>query len=450
MNTALVLEDNTQSAEAIGRAVESMGFEVSVASTLADARTILSTLAPGLILMDINLPDGSGLALVEELDLSSRSKVIFITGDQSQNTAIDCMRLHAADVLQKPFDVTQLRDALRRCEITPQIDLRSPDSIDSAERAANDGRIGSIQIIDGVSRASVELRKLVKLASQEPFSTALLEGNAGSGKTSVARLIHKASGGSGKAVTLDCAALQPLDQAHIEMFGEVDSDTGKILHRGHVERAAAGTLILDNLTELPLAIQARLISIVDTGLFLRTNALTLTRSKPRIIGIARSDVLEAVAEGKIRQDFLDRMSRFHIRVPNLTQRRSDIGMFALAFLEELNSEHGTRGSLSKETLVRVEEAPWHGNLPELRDTLERSLLSSSGDADLVLGEISALRHNDLEMSVLERRYVGGSLWDVQRDLLFSTLSHYDGDKVKAAESLGISLKTLYNRLRDYQ
>jgi len=432
MNTALVLEDNVHSAEAIGKAVRSMGFEVALANTLADARLVLDQCSPGLILMDINLPDGSGLSLVEELELGKNSRVIFITGDRSKNTAIDCMRVHASDLLQKPFDAPE-----------------QPPENQSKTQIQELQRDNSALVTNGKSAASIELRNLVDLASQEPFCTTLIEGEAGAGKAEVARLIHSEGVGSGKLITVDCSRLQGA-LGQIQMFGELDPETGDVLHRGFVERAAAGTLLLENLTQLPLDIQARLVSVIDTGLFLRTNALNLCRSKPRIIGISRDSVSEAVDKGLLREDFLIRMSRFHIRVPTLAQRRDDIGLFALSILEELNYKYGTHCQFSDETLQDIEEAPWHGNLPQLREAIERSLQASPDSAVLVLDQIALLRQNGLEARTLKRHYLGVSLWDLQRDLLFATLAHCDGDKVKASETLGISLKTLYNRLRDYQ
>jgi len=450
MNTALVLE----AAEAIGKAVRSMGFEVALANTLADARLVLDQCSPGLILMDINLPDGSGLSLVEELELGKNSRVIFITGDRSKNTAIDCMRVHASDLLQKPFDVVQLKEALKRCELEPLAGQNccspeQPPENQSKTQIQELQRDNSALVTNGKSAASIELRNLVDLASQEPFCTTLIEGEAGAGKAEVARLIHSEGVGSGKLITVDCSRLQGA-LGQIQMFGELDPETGDVLHRGFVERAAAGTLLLENLTQLPLDIQARLVSVIDTGLFLRTNALNLCRSKPRIIGISRDSVSEAVDKGLLREDFLIRMSRFHIRVPTLAQRRDDIGLFALSILEELNYKYGTHCQFSDETLQDIEEAPWHGNLPQLREAIERSLQASPDSAVLVLDQIGLLRQNGLEARTLKRHYLGVSLWDLQRDLLFATLAHCDGDKVKASETLGISLKTLYNRLRDYQ
>jgi len=363
------------------------------------------------------------------------------------------MRVHASDLLQKPFDVVQLKEALKRCELEPSSDPKCHSFEQPAEQTKTQiqgmPKDISALVTNGKSAASVELRNLVDLAAQEPFCTTLIEGEAGVGKAEVAQLIHSKGVGSGKLITVDCSRLQG-ELGQIQMFGELDPESGDVLHRGFVERAAAGTLLLENLTQLPLEIQARLVSVVDTGLFLRTNALNLCRSKPRIIGISRDSVSEAVDKGLLREDFLIRMSRFHIRVPTLAQRRDDIGMFALSILEDLNYKNGTHCQFSDEALRNIEEAPWHGNLPQLRETIERYLQSSPDSAELVLDQIGLLRQSGLEASTLKRHYLGVSLWDLQRDLLFATLSHCDGDKVKAAETLGISLKTLYNRLRDYQ
>jgi len=461
--TALVIEDDLQVAKAIGKVVSTFGYQVTLAGTVREAQECLTELTPSLILVDVRLPDGNGLKMLRDMSLGHldsggdpslnvsnillASKFIVITGDQTQETAIDSLRLHAHDLLQKPFELSQLQAALERLHNDQhRTTLEKPEN--SPSESANRKTERSPMPVDtsaGEADVSAGLRRILKLVAETAYPAATIMGDTGVDKFRLAELIHRRSARRGELVSVNCAA-ESGERGHRRFFGVDDLDNGEIIHRGYVEQAAAGTLVLDDITRLPQDLQARLVHLIDYGLFTRHNGVQLQRVKLGIIGIARTPVNAALDDGLLLPDFAYRLQQFTVQVPRLVQRGEDSIMLAEQFVAELNKESGCLKNLSKHSQEVIRKYSWPGNLSEMRNVISEAY--QRFDTNIDIDEIP----NDLADATTEsviNDYVGKTVWELERDLLLATMEHNDNDKSRVAEVLGVSLKTLYNRLNAY-
>ena len=301
----------------------------------------------------------------------------------------------------------------------------------------------------GRSAAMRDLEALVTRAAPTDASVFLV-GESGTGKDMIAQRIHAASDRrDGPYIALNCGAVSS-SLAHAELFGhEKGSFTGALARTpGYFEHASGGTLFLDELTEMPIDMQAHFLRVLETGTYRRVGGTDVLRTNVRIISATNRDPQEAVAQGRLREDLLHRLLVIPMRVPPLRERRDDIAYLAQQMLDDLNRRYGSDKKLGKRLLDHMDAYDWPGNVRELRNVVQRAYLMS----DDVL-------HYDLTSSVRTPApdrgsdalafAVGTPLDEAQRELICATLTLHHGDKRRAAATLGISLKTLYNRLNAY-
>jgi DNA-binding NtrC family response regulator len=286
--------------------------------------------------------------------------------------------------------------------------------------------------------------------------TVLVVGESGSGKELVAQTIHRMSDRAGKPfIAVNCGAIAPT-LIEAELFGhEKGAFTGAMRsHRGFFERAAGGTLFLDEITEMAPEMQVRLLRVLDSGTFTRVGGDTEIVSSARIIAATNRDPVRAVEEGKLREDLMYRLAVFPVHLPPLRVRGEDIELLARQFLEELNEQSGAAKRFSDAALANLRAHSWPGNVRELKSCVHRAYVLAD---EVVDGDpASALprpqkrdgKHQDSAGKCL-RFPVGTPLNEMERDTIFATLEECSGDKRRAAEMLGVSLKTLYNRLHQY-
>jgi transcriptional regulator with PAS, ATPase and Fis domain len=232
-----------------------------------------------------------------------------------------------------------------------------------------------------------------------------------------------------------------------ELFGhERGSFTGALLrHQGHFERTSGGTLFLDEVTEIPVELQARLLRVVETGTLLRVGGEIALQTDVRVIASSNRAPETAMREGRLRRDLYYRLSVFPIHLSPLRSRAGDIVLMARAFLAELNREHGTSKQLPAEVLAAFERYDWPGNVRQLRNTMQRAFILAGDSQDIRYTPGDAVAHAQAEVPTM----VGKSLDDLNREMILAALAHY-GNRRKTAAALGISLKTLYNRLNLYK
>jgi DNA-binding NtrC family response regulator len=289
----------------------------------------------------------------------------------------------------------------------------------------------------------------------------LLTGESGSGKELAARMIHEHSARRHQPfLAINCGAI-PAGLIEAELFGyEKGSFTGAVRgHAGVFERAHGGTLLLDEITEMPLEMQTRLLRVLESRKFYRVGASTEYSCDVRVIAATNRCPLTAAQAGQLREDLLYRLAVFPIEMPPLRNRGDDVELLANHFLSELNAQAATQKRLSPQAHMTLQQHSWPGNVRELKNCIERAFILS----DSVL-ELAPLLQNgnrgtdhpaDVEQSAVGYDHehldirVGSRIYDVERSLIEATLDHFKGNKRRAADALGCSLKTLYNKLNGY-
>jgi len=313
----------------------------------------------------------------------------------------------------------------------------------------------------GNSVAMQEVFRLIERVGPTEASV-LLTGESGSGKELAAQMIHECSARRGKPfIAINCGAI-PAGLIEAELFGyEKGSFTGAVrAHAGVFERANGGTLLLDEVTEMPLDMQTRLLRVLESRKFYRVGANTEYSSDVRVIAATNRCPLTAVQAGQLREDLLYRLAVFPIDMPPLRDRGDDVELLANHFLAELNAEAMTQKRLSAHARMTLIQHSWPGNVRELKNCIERAFIL--GDAVLELApliqngarsEQSPLAQAGGNGSVADRDRleirVGSRIYDMERSLIEATLDYFKGNKRRAADALGCSLKTLYNKLNGY-
>jgi DNA-binding NtrC family response regulator len=304
----------------------------------------------------------------------------------------------------------------------------------------------------GVSPGVQKVRELISRVAPTD-STVLICGESGSGKELVAESVHAMSPRAGKPfVALNCAAI-PATLIEAELFGhERGSFTGALRTReGVFERANGGTLLLDEITEMPLDLQSRLLRVLETKRLNRVGGSGDLPVDVRVIASTNRMPSRAFEEGRLREDIYYRLAVVTIELPPLRERGEDILVLAEFFLGELNLRNGTRKRLSDELRAQFMRHRWPGNVRELRNAVERAYILCDGELNLSEQEMPTLRGADGARGEDGIRVaIGTTLDEIERTAILATLKHFDGDKRRAADVLGCSLKTLYNKLHTYQ
>nr|WP_315845991.1 sigma-54 dependent transcriptional regulator [uncultured Achromobacter sp.] len=304
--------------------------------------------------------------------------------------------------------------------------------------------------VAGLSPVMQKLGAQLQLAASTDASVFIV-GESGAGKEIVARAIHDASERRSQPfVAVNCGAISGT-LAHAELFGhEKGSFTGALAQNaGYFEYASGGTLFLDEVTEMPPDMQVHFLRVLEAGTYQRVGGSDLLRANVRIICASNRDPAASVADGRMRQDFLHRLLVIPLRVPPLRERGDDALILAHRFLDTLNAQHRTQKTFSKPMLEAILQHDWPGNVRELRNVVQRAFILSDTQLDTdLLARGPARQRTELRDGSLNFP-VGMPLGRAQREFILATLAHHDGDKRLAADTLGVSLKTLYNRLDVY-
>jgi DNA-binding NtrC family response regulator len=440
---ALIVDDDLGFQLGLAEAVEREGFETATADCLAAARQELAAASPDIVLIDVKLPDGSGLELLQELaGGEAPPEMILVTGQATVETAVEALRRGAADYLMKPVDFARVKAVLANLKKTREL----KDQIGSLRGELR--KLGRFGPMIGASTPMQKLYDLLALIARSD-ATVLVVGETGTGKELVAQTVHSMSRRSKEAfVPVNCGAVSPT-LIESEVFGhERGSFTGADRsHKGYFERANRGTLLLDEITEMPMELQVKLLRVLETGTLTRVGGNDAIKVDVRVVAATNRKPEEALAAGKLREDLLYRLNVFPLELPPLRERREDIELLAEHFLELLNQEAGTAKRLSGAALERLRTHHWPGNVRELRNVLQRAFLLAEGEIGL---DVLPLGVMELAPRAGLTLQVGTSVSEAERRLILATLDHYEGDKKKASEVLKISLKTLYNRLNVYK
>jgi two-component system response regulator AtoC len=441
--TALIVEDDRPHLEALAKLLESEGFEVVGSDTLAQGRVLLGERSFDLVLSDLRLPDGTALELLPILDERPGTDLVLVTGRGSVDSAVEAFRGGVIDYLTKPVDVSRLREILAHTRRVGRLRGQVSALRGELRELGRFGRlVGNSVVMNEV------YDQILKVAPTD--STVLITGETGTGKEYVAATLHDLSPRSeGPFCPLNCGAIAP-NLIESELFGhEKGSFTGAAKrHRGVFERAHGGTLFLDEVLEMPLELQVKLLRALESREVLSIGGDQPTRVDVRVVAATNEDPRAAVEAGRLREDLLYRLLVFPLHLPPLRQRGDDILILADHFLSRLNRESGTCKLLTRPAQERLRMHAWPGNVRELRHAIERAFILCEdriGPESLPLDVSSAPEKENDDLGIR----VGMSVVEAERILTLATLDHL-GEKKKTAEVLGISLKTLYNRLKSYQ
>jgi two-component system response regulator AtoC len=317
----------------------------------------------------------------------------------------------------------------------------------AATRTASAPALGHFGELFGGSPLMQEVyRRIARVAPT--MATVLITGESGSGKEVVAHTIH---GRSDRAkfpfVAVNCGAI-PGNLIEAELFGyEKGAFTGAMrMHRGCFERAEGGTIFLDEITEMAPEMQVRLLRVLETGRYTRVGGEQELRAAVRVIAATNQNPLQAVRDGHLREDLMYRIAVFPIVLPALRERDGDAELLAEHFLQQLNEAEGTRRAFSRRAVAALRSYHWPGNVRELKNAVQRAYIMSDDLIELDFAGLACSQPVGDCLSVP----VGTSLAEIERQVIFATLDLCDGNKRRCAEMLGVSLKTLYNRLAEYQ
>jgi len=444
MPHALAVDDDPNFLSALAELIEGQGFTTNTACTLRDARAQVSHRTPDVALVDLYLPDGSGIDLLKDLELGAATEVVLMTGHADVESAVQALRLGASDYLTKPLDIGRLKSILANvASIQPAAQGAQ------AAQAAEPQEVGRLGLLLGASPPMQALYEMLNRVAPTDASVFLV-GESGTGKDLAAQTLHMLSRRSrAPFLPLNCGAISPT-LIESELFGhERGSFTGAARrHKGYFERAHTGTLFLDEISEMPIELQVKLLRVLETGEVVRIGGDQAAPVDVRVIAATNRDPQKAVSEGKLREDLLYRLQVFPIHMPPLRERGDDVQLLADYFLGQLNERQGTDKVFTEDSLDRLRTHSWPGNVRELKNVVHRAFIMADHEITPrclpreVGGDFGSVRSLNFQ--------VGTSIEEVERRLIMATLDAHGGNKRKTADILGVSLKTLYNRRNTYR
>jgi len=448
----LLVEDKDSLRAMLKLALESQGHQVIEARDEPEAVAALRDSQPALVLSDLRLPKGDGMGVLRAVkDIDSELPVIVMTAHGSIQDAVEAMKHGALDFLAKPIDPDHLLLLVSRS--LEQRRLLTEYRLLKEEAAA---RRGGPSII-GDSLALRQVMSAIDRAAGTD-TTVLLEGESGTGKELCARALHNASPRvSGPFVAINCAAI-PENLLEAELFGyERGAFTGATQRKiGKFEMAQRGTIFLDEIGEMPLALQAKMLRAIETKKIERLGGNASITVDVRIVAATNRMLRQAVASRQFREDLYFRLSVFPVTVPPLRERKEDIPKLAHHFVERVARDVGKKVTLSAEALAMLVEHPWPGNVRELQNAIERAVILADGER-LMPRHLSLTTQMGATEDPWDMLDWSGTLADVsarfaaeaEKRKIAHALKQANGDKGRASDLLQINFKTLAAKLRQY-
>src|SRR6202167_4965673 len=447
----LIVEDELHALAGLAELVSGWGYRTETARDGIEGLEKVTEWFPGIIVTDLKMPRMDGLEMLSRLsEMQLNAAVIVLTAQGSIERAVEAMKMGAYDFIQKPIDPTRLKTVLanasRQRETERELEV-------TRRKLRDTGFLGSLV---GSSRKMQEMFAMIERVAPSTVSV-LITGESGTGKELVARTLHELSPRRGKPfVAVNCAAI-PETLIESEIFGhEKGAFTGAIERRaGCFELAEEGTLLLDEIGEMPVGTQAKLLRVLEDRKLRRLGSKIESPIDVRVLAATNKDPEEAVADGHLRSDLYYRLNVFNILMPPLREHKEDIPSIADSMILDMNQKHQRRVTgIDSEMLARLVAHDWPGNVRELRNTIERAIVLCSegqlqsrhlppGFGSKPMRSTTELPPNAIQLEV------GATVDDAEPMLIFKTLESTHNNKPRAAEILGISLKTLHNKLREY-
>jgi len=447
MSRSILLVDDDRGFSSLAQAALAReGHPVVLARSLHEAREAVERAAPELVVLDRRLPDGDGLDYLPELRAQlPGTPVVMVTAHGDIQSAVDAIRAGASDYVAKPVDLTDL--VMRAQRAMGEQNLRERLIRVEAELS------GRRRLVPPRSAAMRQVMQMLERIATSPRSPVFLLGPTGAGKEVLARHVHAlGAGDNAPFVHVNCAAL-PETTVESELFGHEKGafTDAKQARRGLVEVASGGTLFLDEVGELPLQLQAKLLTYLDSGRFRRVGSSSEESSTARVVAATNRNLELEIREGRFREDLWFRLSVFAIHVPSLRDRPEDVLPLAEQLLNELGPELGRKGfRLGEQGRARLENYPFPGNVRELRNVLERALVLEAGP-ELTLSLLQTMREPEAGSAPPGSFLVTGDprpLEEIEKRYVRHVLGQLGGRRVEAARVLGLSYPTFLKRLED--
>jgi DNA-binding NtrC family response regulator len=436
----LIVDDEPDTVMILRDRLEMDHYEVITASSGAAALKQIDRDLPDLVLLDIQMPGMDGLETLAQIHQKYPGLLVtMLTAHGSIQRAVEATKLGAYDFLEKPFKSEHIKEKVDQA-------LEHHRATKQSER---DELIHSYEEILGESPPIVEVLKVIeKVASTD--STVLIHGESGTGKELVARALHRNSAHADKEmVVVNCAAI-PANLLETELFGhERGAFTGAIYQKiGKFERADGSSLFLDEIGDMPVTLQAKLLRAIQEQEIERVGGAHVIHVKVRIIAATNHDLRQAIEDGTFRQDLYYRLNMIPIHLLPLRERREDIGILSEYFLQKHSEAHSQPVRLiSQKARDLLMHYDWPGNVRELEYSILRAVLFAEGEAILP-------KHLPDEIQSSEKRAyndipIGMTMKEMEKELILKTLERMDGNRTRTAEALGISLRALQYRLKSY-
>lgn len=438
----LVVDDHARSRESVAAALRASGYSVVACASAVEGLAHLRQRPCDLVITDLQMPGMDGLEFIREIErLSLPVEVLMITAHASIGTAVEAMRHGAFDYIEKPFDIERLEQAVARA--CARRHLMTP---------AGAAATGDAPMMVGESVAMQTLRKQIAQVARTE-ETVLICGESGVGKEMVARSLHAASGRASKSmVSLNCPVLSE-QLTESELFGHrrgafTGADADRI---GRFELAQGGTLLLDEITEIDLSLQAKLLRVLQERMYEPVGTSQSIEADVRVLASTNRNLQDEVARGRFREDLYYRLAVVPIEVPPLRARREDIPQLALHFLSEANQRlGGPRRTVAEDAMQLMTSYHWPGNVRELQNVITRACVLSENveiSASLIRNWLSSSQEASSTKALSAPADV--TLAEVERQVILATLQRHDGHRAQTAAALGIGVRTLSGKLRAY-
>ena len=446
----LIVEDEENERTGLAELVSAWGYRAETAGDGAEGYEKITNWSPSIVVTDLKMPRMGGLQLLEKIAGDSQTMaVIVVTAQGTIDSAVQAMRMGAYDYITKPIDTNRLRTILQNASAL----LGTRVELEVTRRKLRD--TGSLGSLVGPSKKMQEIFRLIEMVAPSTASV-LITGASGTGKELVARNIHDLSPRRSKPfVAINCAAI-PETLIESEIFGhEKGAFTGALERRtGCFELAEGGTLLLDEIGEMPIATQAKLLRVLEDRKLRRLGSKVETTIDVRVLAATNKVPEEAVARGELRNDLYYRLNVFNIHMPPLKEHKEDIPELVRNLITDMNTKHGRKvATISEAVFNMFRNHSWPGNVRELRNTLERAIIVCDSAVietkHLPPGFGQVMVRTSAEDTDSIRLGVGTTVGEAEKLLILKTLESTSNNKTRAAEILAISLKTLHNKLKEY-
>ena len=474
-NPILVIDDEVEMRIAMSAALKKCGYPVELSHNAIDALNKFKKNKYSLVITDMTMPKKSGLELLKDIKaITPDTPIILITAYGTIDTAISAMKYGAFDYVQKPFDFDTFIFLIERALNFHQEQTKPPAKADNGKRGtktppeSQKAKAFCKEIITD----DPGMKKLLDIAASIAPSkaTVLIQSESGTGKELLSRYIHNRSDRRDRNfVAINCAAL-PENLLESELFGhKKGAFTGAINeHRGKFEQANGGTILLDEISEMPLSLQAKLLRVLQEYTIDRVGGTETIPVDVRVVATTNRNLLKCIEKGTFREDLYFRLNVIPLELPPLRERKGDIRLLADYFVNKYAKlSDKTHPKVDENVFRLLENYNWRGNVRELENVIERSVLLCDGQkitiSDLLINPVSLAHQSEdqpsqtavsqsieLTESPILKLEVGVSLYEAEKQLIYKTLTKTNGNRTKAAEILGISIRTLRNKLNEYK